>query len=193
MIVGETRDVVRRVRVDAAPQRGHQRHHLERRARPAVALRGEVEVRLAVVARRRHRLDVAVARVERDDRRRRADAGEVVGDRVARLGLLVEVDRRVDLHAARAHGLRAVLAEQLVLDVVEEVLLAALGEVRRELEPERLGHRRLRPSACVIMPSSAILSQHLVAALLGGALAARRRVVRRRLRQAGEQRGLVAG
>ena len=52
-------------------QRGHQHHDLERRARLAVALRGEVELRRRRSRRGGHRQDVAVARVDRDERRRR--------------------------------------------------------------------------------------------------------------------------
>ena len=155
-----------------------------------MALRGEVEVGLPVVARRRHRLDVAVLRVERDDRRRRPDPGEVVGDRGARLLLLVQVDRRVDLHPALAHRLRAVLLEQLVLDVVEEVLLAAAREVRAQVDAE-LGVDRLLRALRRDHLEVGHLLQHLVAALLGRARRAGRRVVRRRLREPGEQRGLL--
>ena len=153
---GRLRHVVRAVGVDALAQRGHQRHHLERRSGPAVALGGEVELRDAVVAGGGHRLDVAVLGIDRDDRRRRADRPEVPLDRRAGLLLLVEVDRRIDLHAAHADGARAVLAEQLVLDVVEEVLLAPAREVGRELDAElplrrpvrggRRDHARAPPS-----------------------------------------------
>src|SRR5215212_4847955 len=184
------RRVVRRVRVHAHAQRGHQRHDLERRARAPVTLRGKVEVGLPVVARGGHRLDVAVLRVERDDRRRGPDAGQVVRDRVARLLLLVEVDRRVDLHPALAHRLRAVLLEQLVLDVVEEVLLAAAGEVGAQVDAELRLDRLLRAFRADHLEVGH-LAQHLVAALLGGARRAGRRVVRRRLRETGEEGGLL--
>ena len=184
------RHVGRRVRVDAHPQRRHQRHHLERGARPAVALRGEVEVGLAVVARGGHREDVAVARVERDDRRRGADAGEMALDRGARLLLLVQVDRRVDLHAARPDRLGAVLLEELVLDVIEEVVLAAAGEVRRRLHAE-VARLRLRRAVGRDHPEVGHLAQDLVAARLGGGLRAHGRVDRRRLRQPGQQRRLA--
>src|SRR3954451_17754015 len=133
--------VARAVRIDALAQRGHQRHHLERRARLPVALGGEVELRVAVVRRGGHRLDVAVARVDRDDRRGRSDAAEVGRDRGARLALQLEIDRRVDLHAAAADGAGAVLLDQLVLDVVEDVALAPARVVGRRLDAERPGDR----------------------------------------------------
>ena len=94
------RRVARAVGVDAVAQRRHQRHRLERRARLALALGGEVELGVGVVARRGHREDVAVARVDRHQRRGRPDVAELRGDRLARLALLVEVDRRVDDEAA---------------------------------------------------------------------------------------------
>ena len=155
-----------------------------------MALGGEVELRDAVVAGGGHRLDVAVLGIDRDDRRGRADRPEVALDRRAGLLLLVEVDRRIDLHAAHADGARAVLAEQLVLDVVEEVLLAPAREVGRELDAE-LPLRRPVRGGRRDHPELLHLAQDLVAALLGRSRGARRGVVRGRLRQAGEQRRLV--
>ena len=50
--------------------------------------------------------------------------------------LLVEVDRRVDDEAAELDDARAVLLDQLVLDVVEEVALAAAAEVVGRVDAE---------------------------------------------------------
>jgi len=60
-------------------------------------LRGEVEVALRVGAARRHRADEAVARVDRDDGRRRVTGLiELALDSGARDLLELGVDRRVD-------------------------------------------------------------------------------------------------
>ena len=81
-----------------------------------------------VAAARGHRPDEAVVGVDRDDR-----GGGVVGvaevavDRGAPGLLELGVDRRVDLEAALADGVDAVLLDQLLLDEVEEVGLADLG------------------------------------------------------------------
>ena len=155
-----------------------------------MALGGEVELRLAVVRGRRHRLDVAVLGVDRDDRRRGSDAGEAAADRGARGLLLLEVDRRVDAQPALAHGLGAVLLDQLVLDVVEEERLAAAGEVARRVDAEPALHRLLRGLRRDHLEVGH-LGQHLVAAGLGLLGRAHRRVGGRRLREAGQQRGLV--
>ena len=184
------RRVARAVRVHASAQRRHQREHLERGPGLAGTLRREVELRLRVVGRRRHRDDVAVLRVDRDDRRRRADRAHLGLDRVARHALLVEFDRRMHDEAAELDRLGAVLLDQLVLDVVEEVALAAAAEVVGGLETETarlcLGGLLERDHA-----ELGHLVEHVVAAALGPGDVLERRVQRRRLRQAGEQRRLA--
>ncbi len=111
-------------------------------------------------------------------------------DRLARLVLLVEVDRRVDDEAAELDDARAVLLDQLVLDVVEEVALAAAAEVVGRVDAERAADRALG-GALGDHPELRHLAQDLVAAALGGRAVGDRRVQRGRLRQAGEQRRLV--
>ena len=115
---------------------------------------------------------------------------EAAVDRGARGLLLLEVDRRVDAQPALAHGLRAVLLDQLVLDVVEEERLAAPGEVARRLDAQPALHRGLR-GLRLDHPELGHLGQHLVAAGLGLLGRAHRRVGAGRLRQAGQQRRLV--
>ena len=104
--------------------------------------------------------------------------------------LLLEVDGGVDAQAALAHGLDAVLLDQLVLDVVEEERLAAAGEVARGVDAEPALHR-LAGGLGGDHPELGHLGEHLVAARLGLLGRAHRGVGARRLRQAGEQRGLV--
>ena len=183
-------DVGGRVGVHAAVQRGHQRHRLERRARLAVALGGEVELRLAVVRRRRHREDLAVARVDGHDRRRGPDPGDAPGDRGARRVLLVRVDRRVHAQAAAAHLPHRERLVELVLDVVEEVVLAPRLEVLGHVEVQRLGLALLG----LRLGDEALLGhgvEHVVAARLRRGRRADGRVQRRRLRESGQQRGLA--
>ena len=184
------RHVARRARVHAQAQRGHQHHRLERGAGLAVALRGEVELRLAVLPARRpsRRCRRWPGRSRRSPRRGRCR--RAVGDRGARLLLLLEVDRRVDLEAAALDVLAAVLLDQLGLDVVEDVALARLLEVALHVQPEvllHLGLRRLTRDVAEL----GHLAQHLVAARLGPARVEHRRILGRRLRHAGEHRRLA--
>ena len=58
----------RRAGRDAFLERGREHERLERRARLALALHREVELRLAVVVAADHREHAAVARVDRDER-----------------------------------------------------------------------------------------------------------------------------
>ena len=155
-----------------------------------MALGGEVELRLAVGDRGRHRQDVAVARVDRDDRRRRADVAHLVLDRLAGLVLELEVDRRVDAQAAELDRGGAVLLDQLRLDVVEHVALARPLVVALHVQPEALGLRG-RGRGLGDHPQLGHLAQDLVAALLGLRRREDRRVGRRRLRHAGEHRRLA--
>ena len=82
--------------------------------------------RAAVLRPADHRLHLAVARLDRDQRARDrraglADAAEVARDRLLGLRLLGQVDRRVHLQAAGERRLLAVLALELLDDVVDEV------------------------------------------------------------------------
>ncbi len=100
------------------------------------------------------------------------------------------VDGRLHLQAAAAQRLGAVLLEQLVAHVLDEVGLAHPGEVLRrpEAEPERVGVLVLGERDVALVEHR---RQHLVAALLGRRRMQARVVERRRLRQAGDQRGLA--
>ena len=112
-----------RRRRDSLAQRGREHERLEGRARLPLALDGQVELALAVVVAADHRLDRAVARVDRDERGRRAVGfRQPLRDRVARRLLELEVDRRRDPQTAAEHLAGAVLVDQLLLDVVDEVL-----------------------------------------------------------------------
>src|SRR4051794_916349 len=182
--------VRRRVRVHAAAQRGHQDHDLERRAGLAVALGGEVELRVAVARRRRHRLDVARARVDRHDRGRTVRRAEVAVHRLAREALQAQVDRGVDAQAAAADGVEPVAVDQLLLDEVEEVALAARRVVVVALDAEPLAHRALRRHGLDVALVGHPL-QDVVATGLRGAGVQERVVLRGRLRQAGQQRRLA--
>ncbi len=155
-----------------------------------MALRGEVVLRVAVARRRGHRAHVAGLRVDGDDRARAVGGAEVAVQRPARELLQVQVDRRVDAQAAAADGVEAVLVDQVLLDVVEDVALA-LGRVvavvlDAEAHPHRLGGQGLGDVALV---GHAL--QHVVAPRGGGALVEERVVVGGRLRQTGQQRRLA--
>src|SRR3954451_12433084 len=185
-----TRLVGRRLRVHAAAQRCHQDHDLERRPRLPVTLGGEVELRVAVARRRRHRLDVAGPRVDRHDRGRAVGRAQVAVHRLALQVLEGEVDRGVDPQAAAAHVVEPVLVDELLLDEIEEVALTARRVVvvapDAEAHPLRAVGRDLLDIALVGHPL-----QDVVPAGLGGARVEERVVLRRRLGQAGEQRRLA--
>ena len=184
------RRVARAGRIDALLHGGDERHDLERRARPALAVGGEVELRVLVLRRGRHRADVAVARVDAHDRRRRcALEAQAVGDRLARLLLEFEVDRRPDPQPAAAHELLAVALDELVGHVVEEVALALGPEELVRMQLERLG-ARLRGLDLADVAEVGHLLQDLVAARDRDGRRAERVVLAWRLGQAGQQRGL---
>jgi hypothetical protein len=104
---------------------------LEGRARLAHALHGEVELALAVVVAADHRADGAVPWVDRDERGGGPlGVGQPLRDRVARRLLQLQVDRRDDAEPAAEDLGLAVLVDQLLLDVVDEVL-------RRPLRPRQ--------------------------------------------------------
>ena len=118
--------VDRLVGVDPLEHRRREDEGLEGGSRLAVALRGEVEGPVVVVAGRRHRLDVAGVRVDRHDRRARIGRQvEVVPDRGAAGLLELRIDGREDLQPSAPEGRDAVALDQLLLHVVEEVRLAA--------------------------------------------------------------------
>ena len=134
------RGVEARRRRDALAQRGREHERLERRAGLADTLDGEVELALAVVVAADHRPHRAVPRVDRDERRGRAvGLGQPLRDRLARLRLQGEVDRRLHLQAAAEHLGRAVLVDQLLLDVVDEVLRGPLDAAQADVVRVRQG------------------------------------------------------
>ena len=147
------------------PSRERRREHerLERRPGLALALDGEVELALAVVAAADHREDRAAVRVDRDERGRRAVGfGSHFCDRLLRELLEAEVDRRLDAEAAAVHDRRAdTVVEQLLLDVVGEVRRLALDVPGRRMSSRRRQRRArcLRGTAgASIRPCSSIAS-----------------------------------
>ena len=141
-----------------------------------------------------HRADGAVPGVDRDHCGRRVGPpGERRADRLLREPLPARLDRRVDLEAARAHRLGAVLLDELVAHVAEEVGLADLG-----VEPPGTQPRRALLAGSGVLPSGdhALLehrAQHLVAARDRAGGVDERVVGRRRLVEPGEQRRLRQG
>ena len=128
-------DVGRRRRVDPLVHRRGQHEGLEGGAGLPPRLRGQVELVAAQPGSdRRHRADRAVCGVDRDDRRSGVVVVvERVGDRLPRRALQAWVDRGVHAQPAGAHGVRAVLRDQLLADEAEEVRLADL-----RVEPPRV-------------------------------------------------------
>jgi hypothetical protein len=184
------RRVVGRVGVDALLDRGRQHEGLEGRAGLAAALGGEVELGLLVAGAGDHRPNPAVAGVDRDQRRR--GVGRVRQRTAHRFQpdlLQAEVDRGVDLEAAAADQLGAVLGDQLVFDVVEEVGLLVFEVALGDVEPEALPLRRLRPLGRGVALLGH-LPQHLVAARFRRARVEDRVVFGGRLRQPRQQRRL---
>ncbi len=192
-VVERRREVVRVKRVDAERDRGREGDRLERRARLARPARDEVElVAVGPRSHRGHRANRSRARVDRDHRAR--GIGRLVqrvADRGSRRTLQPGVNRRVHLEPAFAHGVRAVLPLQQILDVAEEVRLANGGVPPSGMEVEfPIGARsvvlRLRD---VVVPEHR--SKNLIASRESVVRPNERVVQRRRLRQAREQRGLV--
>ena len=107
---------------DPAPERAGEHDRLEGRAWLALRLGREVELAPPVVRPAEHRLDGSAARVDRDEcGSRAARVAEDLLDRLARLRLEVEVDGRRHLEAAAEDPFRAVLPDELVGHVVDEV------------------------------------------------------------------------
>ena len=112
---------------DALVHRRRQNDGLERRPGLSLRLRGEVELALSEVPSAEHRLHLARARVDRNERGRRAvGVPEHVLDGRARLQLEAEVDRGCDLEPTAEHLARPVAGDELVRDVVHEVRRRAL-------------------------------------------------------------------
>ena len=148
------REIRRRFGVDPLLDRGGEHERLEGRAGLAPRLREQVELVLLVARDHRgHRADGAVLRVDRDHAGRRVvRLVERLLDRLLRRPLEARVDRRVDLEPAGADGAGAVLGDQLVADVAEEVgladLLVELARLQAEPAarlPSRTAPRRSRP------------------------------------------------
>ena len=185
------RGVVGRVGVDPLLDRGGQDEGLEGRAGLAVALGGEVELALGVVGAGDHRPDVAVAGVDRDQRR--GGVGRVGEGRAHRLQadpLQVRVDRRVHLEPAAAHRVDAVLARSARSRRSRRSRAGGARSSRRRRRgrgPLRVG--RLGPLVGDVAELGH-LPQHLVAARQRRRRVEDRVVFGGRLRQPGQQRRL---
>ena len=126
-----------------------------------------------------------------------ADAGPTAGgahrarvDGLLRGRLEPRPDRRVDLQAAAPHRGEPVATHELAAHQVEDVRLAYARVVLRRVQPEP-GAEGARQLAGADVSLRAHRPQHLVAPLPRQAGMHQRVVVRRRLRQAGEQRRLA--
>ncbi len=183
-------------RRDPLPERGGEHERLERGARLALGLRGEVELALAVVLAADHGEHLAVPRVDRDQRGGRpVRVRQHVPDRLTGEALQVEVDRRRDLESAAEDLRRALGLDQLLLDVVDEVLaLARLGARQAHV----LRFRQWRAVRLdVVGAGDVVLLQHRLQHD-AAALACEARVLdgveaARVLRDAGEERRLGEG
>ena len=185
------RPVERRVERIALAQRRGQRDRLEGAAGRTVALGREVELHPAAAREVvDHRLHGAGARVDRDERRRgiggRAKHG---ADRVESEPLQARVERRPRPEAAELHLPLAQLFRQLLRRPAEEVRLVELRVEMTGPQQKRLLLRvaKLRRGDVAVLPHR---PQHLVPAGERGVGIEDRVIGRRRLRQAGEQRGL---
>ena len=189
LVVERRRRVVRRRGVDAQLDRGREHERLEGRARLALRLGDEVEL-VALLARRHggHGANRPVGGVDRDDRSGGVVARvERVDDRLVRRALVSRIDRRIDLEPAGADGVGAVLGDQLVADVAEEVRLAdpRVQPPRHEVElPVRDRGNKLPLRDVAVVPHRA---QDLVAPIERVERAVQRVVHRRRLRQARQE------
>ncbi len=149
--------------------------------------------RFRVVGAGDHRPDLAVAGVDRDQRR--GGVGRVGEGRAHRFQadfLQVRVDRRLHLEPAAAHGVDPVLADQVVLDVVEEVGLAVLEVGVGDVEAEPGGGGRLGTVGGDVAELGH-LPQDLVASRERRRRVEDRVVFGGRLRQPGQQRRLRQG
>ena len=182
---------VGRVGIDALLDRRGEHERLERRTGLAGGLRDEVELVAGIAHDGGHRANRAGARLEGDDRRGRVGlVREDVADRLVREPLQARVDRRVNLEAAFAHRVRAVLLLELVDHVGEEVRLLDARVDAARLEPERVRANRrvvLGERDVVVVDERA---QHLVATVERRLRVVERVVHRRRLRQPRQERRL---
>ena len=185
------RRVVGGVGVHALRDRRGENNGLEGRSGLPPCLGGEVEL-IVLLARynARHRLDRSRPRIDGDDRRGRVGAVvEVFTDRLFGQTLHARVDRRVDLQPSRLHGLGAVLLDQLIGDVVEEVRLLDVFVDVPPLEDNRRGDGLLVLGEADVLVVEHRL-QHFVSARQRRGPVVERVVSARRLGQAGEKRGL---
>ena len=183
--------VERGVRVDPVPDRLRQHEGLEGGAGLTEGLGGQVELVLLVEGLARgHRPDVALLRVDHDDRGVRVPVGvQVLLDRRAGGRLQHRVDRGVDPESALLDLLLAVAVDQLLADVLEEVLLALALVGLAALQPEA-GHLGLVGALLGDVALVGHLVEHQVAPLARRVGVAERVVRGRRLREARQQRGL---
>ena len=181
--------VVGPARVDLVGRDRRQQHdRLERRARLAVALRRVVELLPVVVLAGGHRDDVAVAGVDRDDRRRGiVPLIQAPADGLAGLTLEAHVQRRVDAQPATVDDGVAQVAAQLALDVVEEVPLAPVRVEVAQVQAEA-ARVDLVGDGLLDHPGAHHRRKHLRAAVLRRIRVAHRAVERRRLRQPRQER-----
>ena len=196
LVVEWRRRVVGRGGVDALPHCFRQHEGLEGRARLTARLGGEVEL-VALGARDLggHGQDLTRLRIDRDHSRGGvATVVERAPDRCLRRPLKTPVDGRVDLEATRAHGVGAVLRDELVVDVVEEVAVAR-GDAVDVVVAAAVDELDLRADGFAVLLRRQVAvrehgAQHLVASAQRLARLLVRVVVRRCLRQPCEQRGL---
>jgi len=174
--------------------RGGERERLERGprlpSRTTVAGR-EVHLGHREVLPPVHRADRPVARVDRDDGRRRIARGvQSVGHRLLGIPLHLRVERGRDLQSAAEHEPLVVLGEQRPPGVVQEIAELA-GEVQADLDrvhldPSRLELRRALGGEVAL---GCHLLEDVVPPLERRFLLLDRVVVRGALDHAGEQRG----
>ena len=131
-------------RRDPLAEGRRQHDRLEGGARLSLRLRGQVELAAAEARAAEHRLDGAVARVDRDE----GGGGAVrvrqhLLDRATRRLLQGEVDRRTDAQTPAEHAPGAVALDELVRDVIDEVPSGSPGAGQADVRGigQRLGVR----------------------------------------------------
>ena len=186
------RDVGRGRRVDLLHDRGREHERLEGRSGLTPGLGDEVELVLPTRSHRRHRAEGAVRGVDRDDCRCRVSRlVERLPYRDLRSALEARIDRRVDAQAARADGVRAVVPDQLVPHVPEEVRLA---DPVVELTRPQPQVRALDGPAVLSAGDVAVVEhrlEHDVPPCEGRSRIGERVVGRRRLWEPGQKRGFA--
>ena len=196
LVLERRRDVERVVRIEPALDRRGEDERLEGRAGLPPSLREQVELVVRAAGHDRgHRADRPVPGVDRDHRRCRVGPPrERRADRLLGEPLPARLDRRVDLEAARANGLGAVLLDELVR--ARSRRSRARGSGRRAAPDAAAATRCRRAPAYwrrVIIPSSSIAQQDLVPPRDRAGGVDERVVGRRRLVEPGEQRRLREG